>query len=222
MHNNKLIEQVGANISQGKPSAYNKAQQQAPLNTEQKQALTNAINQLFAELELTYHNQYLKAFSSADKLGYAKKLWFDYLKGFAPDRILLACRKATRESEYLPTIHTLIKYCEVSTGELGLPDTYQAYIEACQAPSPKTEYSWSHPAVYWAGKASDWFFLSSNIEAKTLPVFKRHYEALCERIKKGETLAPPEHLALPNDKAKPLSSEQKRERLAQLRKEIKL
>lgn len=221
MHNNNLVEQVGKQISKGQPSAQSN-KQQAPLNAQQKQNLTNAINQLFAEFELTYHNQYLKAFSSAEKLGYAKKLWFDYLKDFAPERILQACRKATRESEYLPTIHTVIKYCEMSSQELGLPDSYQAYVEACQAPSPKTEYQWSHPAVYWAGKASDWFFLSNNIEAKALPVFKRHYEALCERIKNGETLAPPEPLALPNDKAKPLSPEQQRERLAQLRKDIKL
>ncbi|MGK0441117.1 MAG: hypothetical protein ACJA0N_000913 [Pseudohongiellaceae bacterium] len=220
MQDNKIIEQVGQAIANNKTQQADS--QQANRSPADKQALTNTINQLFAELELTFHNQFHKAFPTAEKLSYAKKLWFDYLKEYSPDRILLACRKATRESEFLPTVHSLIKHCEINPQELGLPDYYQAYIEACQAPSPKTNFNWSHPAVYWAGKASDWFFLANNIENKALPVFKRHYELLCERIKLGEVLPEPSPLALPNEHTKPLSGEEKRSRIKQLRKEIKL
>lgn len=222
MQDKNLIEQVGEKIANGNTRATNNNSTPAPLSVEQKKALTNTINQLFAEMELTYHNQYLKAFPSAEKLGYAKKLWFDYLKEFSPERILGACRKATRESDYLPTVHALIKYCEVSDNELGLADVHQAYIEACQAPSPKTDYAWSHPAVYWAGKASDWFFLANNTEYKAFPIFKRNYEIICERIKQGEQLAPPIPIGLPHKSKTPLSGEEQRARLKKLREDVNL
>lgn len=193
-----------------------------PLSEQQKYQRMDAVDQLFAELELTHHNQYHKAFHSPETLTHAKKLWFAHLKEFTAERILQAGRKAARASEFLPTIHSIIKYCEFSVDELGLPDVHRAYVEACQAPSPKAEYQWSHPAIYWAGKAADWFFLANNPESKALPVFKSHYLALCERIRQGEKIEPPERLALEQPKTTTLSAEQRRERMKQLREEVDL
>ena len=220
MQDNKIIEQVGEAIK-GKTAA-KPSQQKKPLSSAEKHAIMDAVDQLFAELQLTYHNQYYKAFPSEEKIIFAKKLWFEHLQEFSAERILKACRQATRESEFLPTLHTIIKYCEVTENELGLPDVYQAYVEACQAPNPKTDYQWSHPAVYWAGKASDWFFLANNVESKALPVFKRNYQMICERIKSGEALSAPVPMALPKADTQPLSSEEKRERIKALRDQIKL
>ena len=220
MQDNKIIEQVGEAIKGKTPPAHKQAQK--PLSSAEKHAIMDAVDQLFAELQLTYHNQYYKAFPSEEKIIFAKKLWFEHLQAFSPERILKACRQATRESEFLPTLHTIIKYCDVTDDELGLPDVYQAYVEACQAPNPKTDYRWSHPAVYWAGKASDWFFLANNTETKALPVFKNNYLALCERIKSGETLSAPTPTALPKPETSPLSGEETRSRIKELRKQIKL
>jgi 16S rRNA A1518/A1519 N6-dimethyltransferase RsmA/KsgA/DIM1 with predicted DNA glycosylase/AP lyase activity len=44
---------------------------------------------------------------------------------------------------------------------------------------------WSHPAVYHAGAASDWFFLASSPEKTAFPVFERHYRRLCELVDAG-------------------------------------
>jgi len=184
--------------------------------------VVDAINQMFAEFELVYHNQYNKAFPTEEKLGYAKKLWFSNLCHIPPQRITSACHRAIRESEFLPTIKGILKFCEPDDRELGLPDSHSAYLEACRAPSPKAEYHWSHPAVYHAGRDSDGFFLASTAEQQAYPVFRRNYEQLCERVRRGETLPPPEAPALPKAAAKPLSPEQQKERMREMRRKLNI
>jgi hypothetical protein len=179
-----------------------------------------AINQLFAELQLAYHNQFHKAFSDDQKIIMAKQLWIRTLSDIAPERIIAGLRRAIKQSEYLPTIHTIRKFCEPSFEELGLPDTYNAYIEACRAATPKVEQQWSHPAVYLAGAASDWFLLASSSEAKAFPVFKRNYEILSERVMNGEQLNLPIIKAIPETINTPLSKEQQKQHMQAMREEL--
>lgn len=176
----------------------------------------DVVDRLFAEFELVFHNQYNKAFPTPEKLHYAKKLWFDYLREYQPEAILAAARQAIKGSEYLPSIATLLKYCQ-GAGTLGLPDVYSAYREACLAPSPKSNFPWSHPAVYHAGQACGWFLLASRPESQGLPLFTRHYTALCDRVARGEELPDPAIKQLAKATSAPLSREANQERLRQLR-----
>ncbi len=175
---------------------------------------------MFAEFELVYHNQYLKAFPSREKLQYAKKLWFSHLCEYRPEQILMAAKRAVRDSEFLPTVRRILQYCDPSPEELGLPDARSAYLEACRAPNPKADFAWSHPAVYHAGRETDWFFLASSPEHAAFPAFKRNYELLCERVRRGEQLEPPIAKALPEEIGTPLSREQQREKLRELRRDL--
>jgi len=75
-------------------------------------SIINAVNQMFAEFELVYHNQYHKAFASKEKEDWAKKLWYSNLKEFSAQQIIDAAHRAIKESEYLPTVHGVIKYLE--------------------------------------------------------------------------------------------------------------
>jgi hypothetical protein len=177
----------------------------------------DVIDRLFAEFELVFHNQYNKAFPTPEKLHYAKKLWFDYLREYSPAAILAAGRQAVRESEFLPSIATLLKHCG-GAGMQGLPDAHSAYREACMASSPKTDYHWSHLAVYHAGKASDWHMLASRPENQALPIFARHYRELCERVARGEQLVDPAVRRLDKVSA-PLGREENRKKLRQLRRD---
>lgn len=186
---------------------------------QQKAAIMDAVDRVFAEFELVYHNQYNKAFPSEEKLNYAKRIWFNNLNHLSPELIISAAHQAIRESEFLPTIKGLLKHI---SGAKGLPEAYSAYIEACQAASPKIEQHWSHPAVYLAGSASDWFFLASNNEAKAFPLFKRHYDALCERVISGELLTIPSHQALPETISQPLSNDERKQRMKTLRDTLKI
>jgi hypothetical protein len=185
-----------------------------------RHAMAAAIDQMFAEFELVYHNQFQKAFPTAEKLTYARRLWFSHLKDYKPEQILAAVRRVTQESEYLPTVQGVMKYLGASA--LGLPESRDAYREACLAPSPKAEQRWSHPAVYLAGAASDWFFLANQPEKMAFPVYEKHYRLLCERVAQGETLQMPAVAALPETIHQPLTAEQRHEAMQALRASVGL
>ncbi|MCB1616983.1 MAG: hypothetical protein KDI30_13295 [Pseudomonadales bacterium] len=184
------------------------------LSEKQKSEVVNAINQMFAEFELVYHNQFHKAFSSEEKLSWTKRLWFDNLKMFTCEQILDATHQAIRKSEYLPTVCGVIKYIDALH---GLPDARAAYIEACNAPHPKAEQSWSHPVVYFAGDATGWFFIDNNPEVKTWPPFEKNYEAFCERVYRGEEFHLPDLPALPETISSPMTAHERKEALKKLR-----
>lgn len=215
---NEIIERLnqpssGSPTAAG-PAASDQAQRQATSADQ-----IDAINRIFAELELAYHNQYHKAFAHEDSVTLAKQLWLDTLRVYAPEVMLKACRAAIAASEYLPSLHSIQRHCLEQLQVLGIPDAYSAFREACNAPSPKRNFAWSHPLVYFAGLASDWFFLANNPESKTLPVFETHYRLLCQRALNGERFEVPAQPALPDEVQGPeLSKEQRMEKLRQLRK----
>ena len=179
----------------------------------------DTIDRLFAEFELVYHNQYQKAFPTPEKLIFAKKLWFDYLRDYTPAAIIEAARRLVRESEFLPSIASLLKYCGTPLGG-GLPDTHSAYREACNASQPKADYPWSHPAVYFAGRASDWYFLATQPERLALPVFTHHYHDICERLARGEELSMPQPARQEKPAGELLARTENRRRLEQLRRDL--
>lgn len=155
-----------------------------------------AINQIFELFRFNYHNQFLKAFPDLDTLITAKQLWSRLLLEYNSNVIMRAAERTVKESSWLPSVHDVVSRCDMAD-TYGLPSVHAAYIEACRAPSPKIEYDWTHPAVYYAGRASDWFFLSSASESTAFPVFKRNYELLLARVQNGEDLSIDVPLAIP-------------------------
>ena len=67
-----------------------------------RDAVIDAVNQMFAEFALVYHNQYQKAFSDKEKLMLAKRLWLSHLAAYSPEQILAAARRAARQRRRLP------------------------------------------------------------------------------------------------------------------------
>lgn len=184
--------------------------------------LVDAINQVFTLFRLNYHNQYLKAFGNTAELNEVKRLWLEMLGRFEPAAILSAAKTVIENSEFLPTLHTMIHNCERASSRGGLPDVHTAYLEACRAPSPKAAYHWSHPAVYYTGKACDWFFLQTNPEAVAYPVFKQKYEEICADVRSGAILPPIEVPALPETSEQPLDRQTNQTRLNALRASLDL
>jgi hypothetical protein len=182
----------------------------------------DAINQVFAEFEFAYHNQFHKAFSDAESLVIAKKYWLSSLENYSPRHIVQAAKRVVKTQEYLPSIAAMLKACEQGFDLYGLPSPRQAYEEACRASSPKQAWNWSHEAVYFAGKATGWFMLANEPESKAFPVFNYHYGLLCQQVVEGKELhieAPP---ALTEKVERSLSREEQKERIARLRAELKL
>ena len=170
---------------------------------------------MFALFRLNYHNQYYAAYPDAEQLTQIKKLWLESLADYPVEQILKGAKHAIENSEYLPTLNRMHECCQQGLRELGLPSPHDAYIEACQAASPKSAQDWSHPAVYLAGRDSDWFFLANNTEHTTWPVYRDHYQRYCTRALGGETLDIPAPEALEQTKSEPMSPE---DQLAALRK----
>jgi len=187
-----------------------------------KQALVESINQVFALFRLNYHNQFLAAYPDSEQLGMIMRLWRDALEGFSPETILSAGRFAIESSDYLPTLNKMLGCCHHVLRGDGIPTPRDAFLEACGKASPKHEQAWSHPIVYFAGRDSDWFFLSSNAEKETFPVFKKHYDRWLARLNQGEVIELPARGELPGDSATEMSAEERKSALASLREDLSL
>ena len=62
------------------------------------------INLIFAELEITFHNQFHKAFPDEETLTLAKQLWLAKLEKFDNEIIFKAIDKIIETSKYLPSL----------------------------------------------------------------------------------------------------------------------
>lgn len=180
-----------------------------------------AINQIFELFRFNYHNQFLKAFPDLNTMNMAKRLWLRLLSEYSAEVMMRAAERAVKESTFLPNVHEVLSRCDVAE-VLGLPNVHAAYMEACRAPSPKKEFNWSHPAVYYAGRASDWFFLANSPETKAFPVFQRNYDLLLKRLQNGEEIELEIAKAIPQEIELVLDKQQQKQRLAELKNDLNL
>lgn len=192
------------------------------MSDDEKNALANAINECFELLRINYHHLYFSAYSEIDAVNAAKRLWLESLSPYQADVIRQATHSLIKQSDYLPTISLMIKKCMELSSEQSLPSVHDAYIEACTAPSPKRNYQWSHPAVFYAGQKSDWRLLAGSDEKIAFPIFKNHYQSLCAQLIEGFTLPPIKTLALPESTETPLSKTENAERMSKLKAELKI
>lgn len=182
----------------------------------------DAINQIFAEFELAYHNQFHKAYAQEGSLKLAKKYWLSCLAEFLPEVILRAARHVVKSQEYLPTVASMVNACENALPLFGLPAPHAAYVEACCAPEPKHTYQWSHPAVYLAGKHTGWFALATETQSAIFPLFEYNYQLLCQQVLHGDKLDISLPVALPETVSTPLSPEENQARMKALRQKFAL
>mgnify|MGYP000939170641 CR=1 FL=1 len=183
------------------------------------QQRVESINQSFEVLRINYHNQYFSAFGEVEALNAAKRLWLEMLKAHPANAILQAVHQHVGQSDYLPTISQISRRCD-DIGQNTLPDVRSAYMEACRSHTPRRNFPWSHPVVYYAGKKSDWFFLTNNTERTTYPIFKKIYQQLCEHISHGGTLPEIEPLTLPDKNGITLTKEQNISHLNKMREDL--
>ena len=184
--------------------------------------LVDTLNQIFALFRLNYHTQFYAAYPDNSQLNQIKRLWLESLSQYSPETILLAAKHAIEHSEYLPTLNKMRVSCQHALTHRGLPSSYDAFVEACAKPSPKRQQTWSHPAVYFAGRDSDWFFLANHVESKTWPVFQQHYERYVDAVLRGKTLTLPAQPELPTKRSEPMSQSEQLAALKALRDETGL
>ena len=183
--------------------------------------MVEAINQVFALFRLNYHNQYYAAWSDAQQLGQVKRLWLEALGHFSSDLILMGARRAIEGSDYLPTLNRMLASCSEALGELGLPTASAAYEEACLAPSPKADATWSHPIAYLAGRDTGWYLLANHTRNEAWPAFQVHYNQWLRKALAGETLTIPERKSIDAPREEDaMSNDQRKEALSALKEQL--
>ena len=182
------------------------------INLGQKRSILNknefidAIDSLFLKLELAYHYQFYKVFGTDQRLSEGKKLWASSLKKFSPSTISEAAEIVVDNQPYLPTLTDLIKSCHDISNLDGFPSAEEAYIEARKSFSPRIDYDWSHPIVYYAGKKIGWNVLDDKDSKEMFHAFSRIYLKFKDKALSGSEFSIPISEDK-NEKLKPLNQE---------------
>ena len=168
------------------------------------------INLIFTQLEVTYHNQFHKAYPDKNSLNLAKQLWLNQLQIFEAKIVFDSINILMTSSEFLPSLSKLIITCKESKAKLnGIPSAAQAYKEACSARNDFENFSWSHPIVFYIGTETGWDFLWTQSEKETFKEFLSNYNNLIDDFINGKVFRDPNFPQLPKDiKTKPNKSAQ--------------
>ena len=131
------------------------------------------VNLIFAQLEITYHNQFHKAFKDEVSLNLAKQLWLKKLEIFSLDLIFEAIDELTSKSKYLPSLSQTLE--EIKSHYLkkeGIQSIEAAFAEACLGSDEPENFKWSHPLVYETAKNFGWADLRRSEEREGFEKFQ--------------------------------------------------
>ena len=178
------------------------------------------INLIFAELEITFHNQFHKAFPDEETLTLAKQLWLAKLEKYQNEIVFRAIDKIIETSKYLPSLSAVLNQIkELRLLEENIPSSNTAYIEASSlGETNPLDFNWSHPFVYHAGVKVGWYRLKTESEFDIKKEYIEAYEEILEESEQKESL-----LLLPAFKEeisdeKPLSKGRQKSRLENIKK----
>ena len=152
-----------------------------------RQKFVEAIDNLFLKLELSYHYQFYKVFGTDERLSEAKRLWAESLKKFPPSGIDHAAEVVIQSNDYLPTLTEVIKACGDSIESLDIPSVQEAFIEAQKSFSPRQEFPWTAPIIYWAAREVGWDIINSSNNANALKAFSKVYFRLIKEMGTGKS-----------------------------------
>ncbi len=178
------------------------------------------INLIFAELEITFHNQFHKAFPDEETLSLAKQLWLAKLEKYQNEIVFRAIDKIIETSKYLPSLSAVLNQIkELKLLEQNIPSSNSAYIEASSlGETSPLDFNWSHPFVYHAGAKVGWYRLKTESEFDIKKEFLEAYEEVLEEseFKEGLLLLP--EIKEESNEEKPLSSDLQKLRLEKIKK----
>ena len=178
------------------------------------------INLIFAELEITFHNQFHKAFPDEETLTLAKQLWLAKLEKYQNEIVFRAIDKIIETSKYLPSLSAVLNQIkELKFLEQNIPSSNAAYIEATSlGETSPLDFNWSHPFIYHAGAKVGWYRLKTESEFNIKKEFLSVYEEILEEseFKESLLLLPVNNEEMTDDQ--PLSSKKQKARLEDIKK----
>ena len=157
------------------------------------------VNLIFTQLEVTYHNQFHKAYPDKNSLNLAKQLWLTQLQRFDEKIVFESVGKLMTTSDFLPTLSKVINYCiESKLKSNGIPNVNYAYKEACHSRNNFEKFTWSHPIIFYIGSKTGWDYLWTQAEKETFREFKLNYDILVNEYLEGKEFSKPNFPKLPN------------------------
>jgi hypothetical protein len=81
-------------------------------------------------------------------------------------------------------------------GAINIPTPQEAFIEAQKSSSPRQNFPWTHPIIYWAGREIGWDLINSQNNNNAFQAFSKTYMRLVREMKAGKEfkVAPKEQL----------------------------
>ena len=156
------------------------------------------VNLIFTQLEVTYHNQFHKAYPDKNSLNLAKQLWLTQLERFDEKNVFESVSKLITTSDFLPTLSKVINSCiESKLKSNGIPNVNYAYKEACHSRNNFEKFSWSHPIIFYIGSKTGWDYLWTQAEKETFTEFKLNYDLLVNEYLEGKEFSKPKFPELP-------------------------
>ncbi len=157
------------------------------------------VNLIFTQLEVTYHNQFHKAYPDKNSLNLAKQLWLTQLQRFEEKIVFESVGKLMTTSDFLPTLSKVINSCiESKLKSNGIPNVNYAYKEACYSRNNFEKFTWSHPIIFYIGSKTGWDYLWTQSEKETFKEFKLNYDILVNEYLEGKEFSEPNFPKLPN------------------------
>ena len=178
------------------------------------------INLIFAELEITFHNQFHKAFPDEETLTLAKQLWLAKLEKYQNEIVFRAIDKIIETSKYLPSLSAVLNQVkELKLIEQNIPSPKAAYIEASSlGETNPLNFNWSHPLVYHAGARVGWYRLKTESEFDIKKEFLEIYEQILDESEHEESLLLLPEIQEEKPLANALSKEKQKIRLENIKK----
>ena len=72
-------------------------------------------------------------------------------------------------------------------GSLNIPSVQEAFIEAQKSFSPRQEFPWTTPIIYWAAREVGWDIVNSPNNANALKAFSKVYFRLAKEVSSGKS-----------------------------------
>lgn len=138
---------------------------------------------------IIYGHRWTSIYPDAAARELAKREWALALNHVTVNQIAKGVEHCRRHSKWPPSIPEFVEHCE--DWQSILPNSNEAYQEACRASYPYQEHEWSHPAVYHAAKSVGFYELRTGSSKNIRNIFDRAYEVATRRVKNGEDLTAP-------------------------------
>ncbi len=161
---------------------------------------------VFARFMTIYGHKFKSVFDNENEIRIAKREWALSLRDYTEQELVAAVDRCKEEYVWMPTISEFLAVLKKGMDDLGLPSALKAYREACEYSDDPRNHDWSHPAVYFAGRESDWFRLRTEEKSRVFGDFEANYRRICQRVLAGEKLEVPLPKGLPDKSSNTLAT----------------